>query len=103
MEVKGGRKQATTSYNKLQELRAICVNLKMQRDMMIANCAAMFGFFGMEHENSIELLGAAKMTQGWIDNIESQEGVLGKFKKTGDSEQAKKKIHELSEQVECGI
>lgn len=61
----------------LQRKRDLCVNLKMQKEIMEENAKTMREVY--PNGNHIELLGAAKITQDWIDAIEKEEGVKGVF------------------------
>lgn len=57
--------------------RDLCVNLKIQKELMEENAMLMKEVY--PNGNHVELLGAAKITQYWIDNIEKEEGVIGVF------------------------
>ena len=52
--------------------RDLCVALKMQKRIMLENAELMKEIF--PNGNHIELVGAAKITQDWIDEIEDLPG-----------------------------
>lgn len=61
----------------LQNKRDLCVKLKMQKEIMEENAKLMKEVY--PNGNHLALLGAAKITQRWIDSIEKEEGVKGVF------------------------
>ena len=61
----------------LQNKRDLCVKLKMQKEIMEENAKLMREVY--PNGNHLELLGAAKITQHWIDSIEKEAGVKGVF------------------------
>lgn len=61
----------------LKNKRDLCVKLKMQKEIMEENAKLMKEVY--PNGNHLELLGAAKITQHWIDAIENEEGVKGVF------------------------
>lgn len=57
--------------------RNLCVKLKMQKEIMEENAKLMKEVY--PNGNHLELIGAAKITQHWIDAIEQETGVKGGF------------------------
>ena len=63
--------------SQLEKKRDLCVKLKMQKTIMEENAVLMKELY--PNGNHLELMGAAKITQNWIDSIEAEEGIKGSF------------------------
>lgn len=62
----------------LKYKRELCVSLKHQKNLMLRNSELMEKIY--PNGNHLELRGAAKITQDWINAIESEPNVKGVFK-----------------------
>lgn len=63
--------------NDIQLKYKLCAKLKMQKNIMEENAQLMQKIY--PSGNHLELMGAARITQDWIDAIEKEEGVKGVF------------------------
>ena len=70
-----------------EQLKSIHNGLKNQCNQMIINAEIMQSYYGDNDKNSLSLIGAARMTQEWYEEIEKEPGI-----KANEEENSLRKI-----------
>lgn len=85
--MKKSQEQQQQEYEKTMKLEQIHFTLKLLCNSMIENARMMMNCYGNNDEKAFELLGVARITQEWYEEIEKETGI-----KANDKENAARKI-----------